>query len=261
MPHTRGTTVADADGMKIIVALAIVAVPVFAAAQTPPPTTPPPVPLGVNGQLASWFQVRGEFRTRIEGFSGGGFAENEDAYWINSFRLNAMVRPSKSLAFVIQAQDSRAIRKTAGSQAALFRDTLDVRLAYGEICSSNTVQIGRQNWRLAAAVARRSRLGYHGPKSFDGARATIKGKLGQVDAFAASVVTIDPTSFDKSGTATSFPGATSRSPPPAGASHRTIFLLATVAKRDRRTRRCRALIGHERRAHGGKGALDIGLLR
>ncbi len=185
--------------MKITVALAIVAVPVLAAAQTPPPTTPQPVPLGVNGQLASWFQVRGEFRTRIEGFSGGGFAENEDVYWMDRFRLNATVRPSKSLAFVIQAQDARAFRKTAGSQAAPFRDTLDVRMAYGEIGSSNTVRIGRQE----LAFGEQRLLGHlvwaNTARSFDGARATIKGKLGQVDAFAASVVTIDPTSFDKSG--------------------------------------------------------------
>ena len=84
----------------------------FLEAQTPSP--PQPIPLGVNGQLAPWLQVRGEFRTRIEGFSGGGFADAEDAYWMDRFRLNATVRPSKSLAFVVQAQDSRAFDKTTG---------------------------------------------------------------------------------------------------------------------------------------------------
>src|SRR5437870_5547487 len=95
--------------------IAMIAIPSIASAQTPAPTTPQPVPLGVNGQLASWLQVRGELRTRVEGFSGGGFGDNDDAYWMDRFRLNATVRPSKSLAFVVQGQDSRAFDKTSGS--------------------------------------------------------------------------------------------------------------------------------------------------
>src|SRR5437667_12021307 len=125
--------------MKIRLALAMMIVPVIVSAQTPTPATsttgPQPVPLGVNGQLASWLQVRGELRTRIEGFTGGGFTDNEDAYWMDRFRLNATVRPSKSLAFVVQGQDSRAFDKATGSQAAPFRDTLDLRMAYGEFGS------------------------------------------------------------------------------------------------------------------------------
>ena len=124
--------------------LLLIAMPLLASAQTPAPTTPQPVPLGINGQLASWLQVRGEFRTRIEGFTGGGFTDSEDAYWMDRFRLNATVRPSKSLAFVVQGQDSRAFNKTAGSQVAPFRDTLDLRMAYGEFGTKNAIRIGRQ---------------------------------------------------------------------------------------------------------------------
>jgi hypothetical protein len=172
-----------------------------------PPVPATPVPLGVNGQLASWLQVRGEFRTRIEGFSGGGFGDNGDAYWMDRFRLNATVRPSKSLAFVVQGQDSRAFDKTAGSQVAPFRDTLDLRVAYGEIGSNSTVRIGRQE----LAFGEQRLLGplpwTNTARSFDGARVTLKSKLGQVDAFAASVVTIDPTGFDKSGSGNLISGA------------------------------------------------------
>ena len=160
---------------------------------------PPPVPLGLNGQLKPWLHVRGEFRSRIEGFTGGGFADTEDAYWMDRFRLNATVRPAKSLAFVVQAQDARAFSKTSGSRAAPFRGTLDLRIAYGEIGSTHTVRIGRQE----LAFGEQRLLGHlawaNTARSFDGARATIKGKLGQIDGFAASVVTIDPKGFDKSG--------------------------------------------------------------
>ena len=194
--------------LKLTIALAMMAVPLIASAQTPTPATPPqPVPLGVNGQLASWLQVRGEFRTRIEGFTGGGFGDNDDAYWMDRFRLNATVRPSKSFAFMVQAQDARAFDKTAGSQAAPFRDTLDLRMAYGEIGSKSTLRIGRQELafgeqRLIGALAWANTA-----RSFDGAHAMIKGKFGQIDGFAASVVTINPTGFDKSGSGNVIGGA------------------------------------------------------
>src|SRR5438445_598291 len=81
-------------------------------AQTPSPVQAKPsipLPLGVTGEITPWLQVRGEYRTRIEGFTSGGFTDgNDDAYWLGRFRLNATARPSKSVGFFVQAQDSRA---------------------------------------------------------------------------------------------------------------------------------------------------------
>lgn len=186
-------------GPTMLWMLVLIGLPLCAAAQTRTPATPQPVPLGVNGQLASWLHVRGEFRTRIEGVLGSGFADNKDAYWMDRFRLNATVRPAKSLAFVVQAHDARAFHKTAGSQTAPFRDTLDLRMAYGEIGSKQTVRIGRQEFAFGEQRLIGHLVWANTARSFDGARAMVKGKLGQIDAFAASVVTIDPKSFDKSG--------------------------------------------------------------
>jgi len=114
----------------------------------PPPvivkSTRGPAPLGVDGQLTPWLQVRGEFRARVEGFTGGGFADNSDAYWMDRFRLNATASPTRSMKFVVQLQDARAFDKTIGSPIAPLRDTLDLRMAYGEFGSTNTVRVGRQ---------------------------------------------------------------------------------------------------------------------
>jgi alginate export protein len=163
----------------------------------PPPASP--VPLGVSGQMAPWFQVRGEFRARVEGFAGGGFTENEDGYWMDRFRINASITPSKSLAFVVQAHDARAFRKTVGSQLAPFRDTLDLRMAYGDVGSRYSVRIGRQE----LAFGEQRLLGHlawaNVGRSFDGVRGTLRNGFGQIDAFVASVVNIDPEGFDKSG--------------------------------------------------------------
>jgi Alginate export len=170
----------------------------------PPPvvvkSVPGPAPLGVDGQLTTWLQIRGEFRARIEGFTGGGFAaDSSDAYWMDRFRFNATVNPAKSMKFVVQVHDARAFHKTTGSQAAPFRDTWDLRMAYGEFGSSSTVRIGRQE----LAFGEQRLLGHLGwantARSFDGARVSLKRKGIQLDAFAVSVVTIQPDAFDRSG--------------------------------------------------------------
>jgi hypothetical protein len=168
-----------------------------ASGQTQAP--PAPVPLGIDGQLSPWLEVRGEFRMRVEAFTGGGFGGDDDAYWMDRFRLNAVVRPAKSLAFAVQAHDARAFRKATGSQAAAYRDVLDLRLAYADIGRGSIVRIGRQE----LAFGEQRLLGHlawaNTGRSFDGVRATIKGRFGQVDGFAASVVAIDPQRFDRSG--------------------------------------------------------------
>jgi hypothetical protein len=157
------------------------------------------LPLGINGQVTPWLQVRGEFRARTEGFLGGGFTDNNDGYWMDRFRINATITPAKSVAFVVQAHDARAFRKDVGSQLAPFRDTLDLRMAYGEVGSKLSLRVGRQE----LAFGEQRLIGHlawaNTGRSFDGARSTYKSPFGQIDAFIASVVTIDPDGFDRSG--------------------------------------------------------------
>ena len=168
---------------------------------------PGPVPLGVDGQLSPWLQLRGEFRARVEGFTGGGFADTSDAYWMDRFRLNATMTPNPSMKFVVQVQDARAFDKTAGSQVAPLRDTWDLRMAYGEFGSASTVRIGRQE----LVFGEQRLLGHvswlNTARTFDGGRVTLKRNGLQLDAFAASVVTIQPEGFDKSGFGNSLYGA------------------------------------------------------
>jgi Alginate export len=180
-----------------------------AAAQPPPVTvkTNGPAPLGIDGQLMPWLQVRGEFRARFEGFTGGGFADNSDAYWMDRFRLNATVIPTGSMKFVVQVHDARGFEKTTGSQAVPLRDTLDLRMAYGEFGSATSVRIGRQE----LVFGEQRLLGHVGwlntARTFDAARFTLKRKSFQLDTFAASVVTIQPDAFDKSGSGNGLYGA------------------------------------------------------
>jgi hypothetical protein len=186
--------------MKIAMILVILA-PLAAYAQTTPAS------LGVDGEFTPWLQMRGEVRTRIEGFSGGGFTDSDDAYWLDRFRLNTIVRPTASVAFVVQVQDARAFNKSVGSQAAPFRDAVDLRMAYGEAGSKYMLRIGRQELGFGEQRLIGHLAWVNTARSFDGVRGTWKGRLGQIDAFAASVVTIDARRFDKSGNGNLISGA------------------------------------------------------
>jgi hypothetical protein len=172
--------------------------------QAPVPSAPPPVgppAVGLSGQLASWLQIRGEFRGRLEGFTGGGYRpDSSDSYMLDRFRINAMVTPARTVKFVVQMQDARAFDKNTGGQAVPFRDTLDVRLAYGEFGNAqNTVRTGRQE----LAFGEQRLIGHlnwvNTARSFDGVRATVNRKAFKFDVFAASVVTIQPDAIGKSG--------------------------------------------------------------
>ena len=168
---------------------------------TPPPRPSAPPAIGLSGQLNSWLQLRGEFRGRLEGFDGGGFKpDNSDGYMLDRFRINATVAPSKTAKFVVQVQDARVFDKATGGSAVPFRDTIDLRMAYGEFGgASNMVRAGRQE----LAFGEQRLIGHlnwvNVARSFDGVRATIARTPFKFDAFAASVVTIQPDSFDESG--------------------------------------------------------------
>src|SRR6266542_2303510 len=172
-----------------------------AVAQPAPPRPATPVPVGFSGRMAPWLQLRGEFRERVEGFTGGAFKpDNSDGYMLNRFRINATVAPTPVAKFVVQLQDARAFDKTTGQLAVPVRDTLDLRMAYGEFGGAqNMVRVGRQE-----LVFGEQRLIGHlnwvnNARSFDGVRATIARKPFKFDVFATSVVTIQPDAFDKSG--------------------------------------------------------------
>ena len=151
-------------------------------AQTSPQVVVPisrpstPMAVGLTGQITDWLQIRGEFRGRLEGFSGGSFKpDTSDSYMLDRFRLNATVSPTKTVKFVVQVQDARAFDKTTGQLAVPVRDTLDLRMAYGEFGGTgNMIRVGRQE-----LVFGEQRLIGHlnwvnDARSFDGVRATKK---------------------------------------------------------------------------------------
>ncbi len=160
-----------------------------------------PMPLGPGGRLNDWLTVRGEFRGRFEGVSGAAYKpDSSDGYMLDRFRLDALVTPTRRVRFAVQLQDARALGKVSGGSAVPFRDTVDLRLAYGEVGGDRTVvRAGRQE----LAFGEQRLLGHlnwvNDARSFDGVRVTVARKPFKFDAFAASVVTIQADAFDRSG--------------------------------------------------------------
>lgn len=181
--------------------------------EKPPPPAPipearGPVPLGANGELAPWLQVRGEYRMRIEGFSGGSFTEgNDDTYRLGRFRLNATVRPAKSMGFFVQTQDARAFNKATGGRTTPLRDTLDLRQAYGEFGTTTMLRVGRQELNIGEQRLVGSATWLNNARTFDGGRLIVTRGRVQISVFAVSVVTIQPEVFDRSGSGNALTGA------------------------------------------------------
>ena len=130
----------------------------------PSPPATPPAPLGPSGRITNWLSIRSEFRGRLEGFSGGAYKpDNSDRYMLDRFRINVTATASPVARFVVQVHDARAFDKTTGGAAVPFRDTLDLRMAYGEFGGArNMVRAGRQE--LAFGEQRligHSELGQH----------------------------------------------------------------------------------------------------
>jgi hypothetical protein len=177
--------------------------PQTASPQIAAPVTRPvtPAPLGPSGQVNTWLSVRGEFRGRIEGFTGGAYRpDNSDSYMLDRFRVNVTATASTLAKFVVQIQDARVFDKTTGGLGVPFRDTIDLRMAYGEFGGARSmVRAGRQE----LAFGEQRLIGHlnwvNNARSFDGVRATIARKAFKFDLFATSVVTIQPDAFDKSG--------------------------------------------------------------
>jgi Alginate export len=195
------------------VALALFVPSTIAAAQSPAPVQtqivtpaqPPPAPKAYgNLELPSWVRVGVEYRGRLEGPSGLGFApDREDLYWLNRFRMTAKFSMYPWLSAAIQAQDARVEGRNGTTTGAPFRDQFDLRLAHVDAGGFEkgrvAVRAGRQelmfgDQRLVGPVNWQNTA-----RSFDAVRAVFRHDKIRVDGFAASVVNVQIDEFNRSG--------------------------------------------------------------
>ena len=148
----------------------------------------------VNQHLPEWLRFSGELRVRYEGFSGAGFShDSSDDHVLTRVRINMTVRPSRRLAFVIQAQDARVFLTELQPVPPNYQDKLDVRIAYVEIGADKdllAVRAGRQELDFGE----QRMLGYNGwrntAQSFDAVRLIVRHAGLRLDIFASAPVLI-----------------------------------------------------------------------
>lgn len=148
----------------------------------------------LNKQLPTWLRFSGEERTRLEGFSGGGFvAANNDAYLLNRIRIDASIVPASWLKFLFETQDARVWWKNQ-KPAPPFQDTWDLRQAYVEFGNTEhgtaALRVGRQGLAFGEERLLGNTNWQNTARSFDAVRGTLRHGKFRLDAFAASVVVL-----------------------------------------------------------------------
>ena len=179
-----------------------------ATAQTPatPPTssTQTPPTAFANVDLPAWMRIGVEHRGRLEGFTGGGFADNRaDLYWLNRFRVTARFSMKSWLSAAVQVQDARIEGRNAVTLGAPFRDQLDLRFAYADAGNFEKSRFALRGGRQELVFGDQRLVGHanwlNTARSFDGVRGVFRHKKIRVDGFAASVVAIDMDAVNRSG--------------------------------------------------------------
>ena len=156
----------------------------------------------LNKQLPRWLRLSGEFRTRLEGFTSGGFrAGNDDDYLLTRLRINMHIQPASWLKFEFQGQDARVFWKNQRPAAPPFQDAVDLRLAYIQIGDPEHKTFGLRAGRQELLLGDQRLVGnvdwQNVARSFDAVRLTLRYNGYRVDAFTASVVQAVDSEFDR----------------------------------------------------------------
>lgn len=155
----------------------------------------------LNSTLPKWISFGGEYRARVEGFTGGGFKlNNDDAYLLGRLRLNLTLQPESWLKFGFQTQDARAFWKNQNPPSPPYQDTFDLRQGYVEIGDVEKRTIGIRAGRQELAFGDERLIGNSNwtntARSFDALRGTLRHGRYRVDLFAARVVLQQDGEFD-----------------------------------------------------------------
>jgi Alginate export len=165
----------------------------------------------LNKALPQWLRFSGEYRARMEGFSGGGFRpDNDDLYLLNRFRVNMAVKPTSWLKFQFQGQDARVFGKNHRPAAPPFQDVMDLRMAYVEIGEPESKTAGLRVGRQELVFGEQRLVGHvswlNTARTFDAVRATFRHQGYRLDAFAASVVNLRDGEFNRRADGNNFHG-------------------------------------------------------
>jgi hypothetical protein len=151
--------------------------------------------------MPSWIHFGGELRGRFEDPSNIGWVKGSgDAYYLNRFRLDVLVKARPWLRFYAQMQDARA-GNYPGSQPNTVYNPFDIRQAYVALGSEDksgfALKFGRQDITLGSGRLISPSGWVNANRSFDALVGSYYGSEMKVDVLDASAVLIDPTRLDR----------------------------------------------------------------
>src|SRR5579862_1821892 len=146
----------------------------------------------LNRRLPNWLRIGGEYRARVEGQTGIGYASTDDSYLLDRLRLRVGIKPKEWLLLYAESQDSRIFFNHHIGNANPYEDKWTVWQAYPQVGSSET------GWADALAGRQVLRFGDErviGPsewlnvgRTFNVARVDFHHPGFKVSVFASSVV-------------------------------------------------------------------------
>ena len=145
----------------------------------------------INDALPDWLCFTAGYRARLEGYDGGGFRDNSDAYLLTRFRLGVAIKPTAWFRVYAEAQDATAFWKNP-PLAPPYQSTWDLRRAYvdlGDIERSPvSFRVGRQD--LSFGYARLVGTAYwrNASRGYDAAMMVVNLDWLRTNVFAASPV-------------------------------------------------------------------------
>ena len=156
----------------------------------------------LNKQLPHWLRFSGEFRTRLEGFTGGGYrAGNDDNYLLTRVRINTHIQPATWLKLEFQGQDARVFWKNQRPAAPPVQNTMDLRLGYIQIGDPEHKAFGVRAGRQDLLLGEQRLVGnvdwQNVARSYDAVRLTLRHYGYRIDGFTGSVVQTVDREFDR----------------------------------------------------------------
>jgi alginate export protein len=146
----------------------------------------------LNRHLPSWIRIGGEYRGRLEGPTGIGFANTNDFYFLDRLRVKLGIKPKDWLLFYGEIQDARIFFNHHIPNANPYEDKWTLWQAYPEVGSSETGWIdalaGRQVLRFGDERVIGPSNWLNVGRTFNVARVDLHHPGFLVSVFASSVV-------------------------------------------------------------------------
>jgi len=146
----------------------------------------------LNKLLPHWIQFGGQFRDRMEGQTGLGYAPVNDAYDLTQLRLGIYLQPTKWLELVGVTQDSRVFFNHHVATGPPYQDIWDIREAYARLGNSNDgwvdAVVGRQMFSFGDERVIGPSDWLNMGRTFDTVRLDLHPSNIKVSIFAASVI-------------------------------------------------------------------------